>query len=51
MMNNHLPIEKAAAQAYVPPVTQEIFVGTQRVICASETEKVGETNGECNTEG
>ena len=51
MMYNNLPIERADAQTYVPPVTQEIYVGTQRVICASETEKVGETNSECNTGG
>ena len=46
MMNNNLPIEKAAAQAYVPPVCQEIFINAESMICISLNEKVEETDGE-----
>lgn len=31
---------------YEAPVSEEIYVGTQSVICTSETEKVTETEGE-----
>ena len=46
MRNNNLSKEGADTQVYTPPVTQVIYIGTQRVICASETETVGETEGE-----
>ena len=46
MKKDNLPNENATAHSYAPPVCQEFYVGTQRIICASETEKVGETEGE-----
>lgn len=46
MKYNNLTKTGADNQAYTPPVCKAILVGTQRVICASETEKVGETEGE-----
>ena len=46
MMNNNLPIEKAAAQTYVPPVCQEILINAESMICTSPTENVGEIDGE-----
>ena len=45
-MRNNLTKTSADIQAYTPPVCEVILVGTQRVICASETETVGETEGE-----
>lgn len=45
-MNNNLSKESAGIQSYAPPVCKVILVGTQRVICTSETENVGETEGE-----
>lgn len=46
MRNNNLTKEGADTQVYTPPVTQVIYIGTQRVICASETEKVNDIDGE-----
>lgn len=46
MKNSALHKESADTQVYTPPVCQVILVGTQRVICGSETESVGETDGE-----
>ena len=47
-MKNNLTKTSADIQAYTPPVCEVILVGTQRVICASETETeiVGEIEGE-----
>ena len=45
-MNNNLSKESAGIQSYAPPVCTVIIVGTQRVICGSETETVGEVDGE-----
>jgi hypothetical protein len=36
----------ADAQGYESPVCEVLFVGTQKVICASDTEVVGEDEGE-----
>ena len=46
MRHNNLTSENAEAKSYAPPICQVIDVGTQRVICASETEKVTETESE-----
>ena len=46
MKNNNFSTENAEAKSYASPICQLIDVDTQRVICASETEKVGETEGE-----
>ena len=46
MKNNILPNDIADIQVYNTPVCEVILVGTQRVICASETERVGEIEGE-----
>ena len=46
MKNNNFSTENAEAKSYVSPICQLIDVDTQRVICASETEKVTETDGE-----
>ena len=45
MKNNNFSTENAEAKSYAPPICQVIDVDTQRVICASETEKVTETDG------
>ena len=45
MRHNNLTTENAEAKSYAPPICQVIDVDTQRVICASETEKVTETDG------
>ena len=45
-MDNNLPIEKATTQAYVPHVTQVYNVCAENMICTSQNEKVGETDGE-----
>lgn len=46
MSSNNLSKESAGVQSYAPPVCEAILEGTQRVICASETEKVTEEEGE-----
>ena len=46
MKNNNFSTENAEAKSYAPPICQVIDVDTQSVICASETEKVTETDGE-----
>lgn len=46
MKNNNFSTENADAKSYAPPICQVFDVGTQRVICASETEKVTETESE-----
>lgn len=46
MKNNNLTKEGADTKVYTPPVTQELLIDTQRVICASETEKVNDIDGE-----
>ena len=46
MLNNTLSRAKADIQEYESPVCEMFFVGAQRVICASETEIVGEDEGE-----
>ena len=46
MKNNNFSTENAEAKSYASPICQLIDVDTQRVICASETEKVTETDGE-----
>ena len=50
MSSNNLSKESAGVQSYAPPVCYVIFVGTQRVICASGdpiqgTEVVDEIEG------
>ena len=45
MKNNNFSTENAEAKSYSSPICQVIDVDTQRVICASETEKVTETDG------
>lgn len=46
MESNKLLNEKAPTKPYECPTTEIHYVGVQRVICASETEKVDETDGE-----
>ena len=46
MQNKNLSKDKAEQEVYESPVCNEFFVGTQRIICESETEKVEETDGE-----
>ena len=46
MSHNSLTTENAEAKSYASPICQVIDVDTQSVICASETEKVTETDGE-----
>ncbi len=45
-MTNDLFQKGADIQLYNPPVCEVILDETQRVICESETEIVGETEGE-----
>ena len=45
MKNNNFSTKNAEAKSYAPPICQVIDVDTQSVICASETEKVTETDG------
>ena len=45
MKNNNFSTENAEAKSYASPICQVIDVDTQSVICASETEKVTETDG------
>ena len=44
--NNNFSTENAEAKSYSSPICQVINVDTQGVICASETEKVTEIEGE-----
>ena len=46
MKNNNFSTENTEAKSYASPICQVIDVDTQRVICASETEKVTETESE-----
>ena len=48
MKNKNLYNEEADNQVYAHPVCEVIFMGTQRVICASDpdNEIVGEDEGE-----
>ena len=46
MTNSNLLKEKAGTLSYVSPVCLVYYVETQKVICASETEKVDEIIGE-----
>lgn len=46
MEKNYLSKESVDPEIYAPPVCDVIIVGTQRVICGSETETVGEIEGE-----
>ena len=46
MKNNNFSTENVEAKSYASPICQVIDVDTQSVICASETEKVTETDGE-----
>ena len=46
MKNNNFSTENVEAKSYASPICQLIDVDTQRVICASDTEKVTETDGE-----
>ena len=43
---NNLHNEGEKAQSYAPPVSQEIIIKVEGMICTSPTEKVGETDGE-----
>lgn len=45
-MKNNLSKESAGVQHYASPVCEVFLLRTQRVICASETEKVTEQEGE-----
>ena len=40
MSNNYLSKESTGVQCYAPPVCEVLFVGTQRVICASGNESI-----------
>lgn len=47
MESHKLLNEKASSiKPYESPTTETLYVGDQIVICASETEKVEETDGE-----
>lgn len=46
MQNSNYSKNKAEREIYVSPVCNEFFVGAQRIICDSETEKVDEIDGE-----
>lgn len=46
MKNYNLIKTGTDIQVYTPPVCEAILVGIHRGICASETEKVVETEGE-----
>ena len=46
MTHSSLSKEISDAQVYEAPVCRVISVGTNRVICGSETEIVGEDEGE-----
>ena len=46
MKSNNFSTENAEAKSYASPICQIIYVDTQSVICASETEKVTETESE-----
>ena len=46
MQNNNHSQGNAEHMVYVSPVCDELFAGAQMVICASETEKVTEEEGE-----
>ena len=45
MKNNNFSTENVEAKSYASPICQVIDVDTQRVICASGTERVTETDG------
>jgi len=45
-MDNYLSRENADIKRYASPICVVTLVETQRVICGSETETVGETDGE-----
>ena len=45
MKSNNFSTENAEAKSYASPICHVIDVDTQSVICASETEKVTETDG------
>ena len=45
MNKNNLPNFKTNTKVYIPPTCQVILIETQRVICASGTEDVGEFDG------
>lgn len=46
MRNDNLSIGLGEVKVYYSPVCEVIFVGTQKVVCASETEKVDDNEGE-----
>jgi|GEM_PF-6219432 len=46
MNKNNQSTVIADRKGYVSPVCNVFFVGPQRIICDSETEKVGEDEGE-----
>lgn len=46
MQSTNLSKDNKERKDYEIPDSKVINVGVQRVICGSETEKVGETNGE-----
>ena len=46
MKNNNFSTENTEAKSYASPICQVIDVDTQRVICASGTERVTENEGE-----
>ena len=46
MDNQNLFIETAEVRVYDSPLCEEILLGPQKVICASDTEVVGEDEGE-----
>lgn len=46
MQSNTLSKSNADIQEYESPVCRVIIVGAQKVICASDTEVVGEDEGE-----
>ncbi len=46
MQNRNLSEAKAELEVYESPFCNVFFVGPQRIICDSETERVDETDGE-----
>ena len=46
MINYNLNKKSTGTKVYTPPVCEVIYVETHKIICASETENVGEFDGE-----
>lgn len=46
MKHSYLSKEISGIQVYEAPVCEVVYLGAQKVICASDTEVVGEEEGE-----